>query len=184
MSTSATRRRQPPAHARPQIPLAPPRRSRWRSSLEFSARRLRHRARFFLPASRARSVTTAMNRYIDTIAQSPANAPVTDHHADQQACSNRAPEAADATQHDDQKGRHDGVDADLRPDAPYRRQYDPGECCQRDAECEYTEPQSGQVDAERIISLSYEPALIFAPYEVRSMNSHSAPMASAAAPAA
>ena len=59
------------------------------------------------------------------------------HQADQQPGDDRAPEAADAAEHDDQERRHHRVDAHVRPDAPDRRQDDAGERREHGAEREH-----------------------------------------------
>ena len=54
----------------------------------------------------------------------------------------RAPEAADAAEHDDEERRHDGIDADVRAHAPDRRHDDAGESRERDAQREHEEAQA------------------------------------------
>ena len=78
---------------------------------------------------RARNVTTAMNsRYIDSSDHSDAYAPVNPTTSPTiSAGDDRAPEAADAAQHDDEERRHHRVDADVRAHAPDRRHHHAGE---------------------------------------------------------
>ena len=49
----------------------------------------------------------------------------------------RAPKAANATENDDQKRRHDCVDADVRANTPEGRHDDAGDGRQRRAQCEH-----------------------------------------------
>src|SRR4029079_10892387 len=60
-----------------------------------------------------------------------------------------APEATDASEHDDQERRNDGIDADVRPAAPDRREHDAGGPRERRAEAEHEEAEAPDVDAER-----------------------------------
>jgi hypothetical protein len=61
----------------------------------------------------------------------------------------RAPEAADAAQHDDEEGRHHRVHAHVRPQAPDRRHDDAGDRGERRAQREYAQAQAREVVAER-----------------------------------
>ena len=83
------------------------------------------------------------SRYIDSSDHSDAYAPDSPTTMpDQQCRRDRAPEAADAAQHDDQERRHHRIDADVRTDAPDRRHDDAGDRRERDAQREHEQPQS------------------------------------------
>ena len=106
----------------------------------------------FRPNSpRARKVTTAMNsRYIDM--QRPlggVGAGEPDDQAHHEPGDHRAPEAADAAQHDDEERRHHRVDAHVRADAPDRRHDDARDRRERGAEREHPQAQPREVEAER-----------------------------------
>ena len=78
----------------------------------------------------------------------------TDGETDQQARNDRAPETADAAEHDHQERRNDGIDAHMRTDAPDRRHDDAGDRRQHGAEHEHQQPQPRQIDAERAHDLA------------------------------
>jgi hypothetical protein len=78
----------------------------------------------------------------------------TDGETDQQTRHDRAPETADAAEHDHQKRGNDRVDAHMRTNAPDRRHDDSGDRRQHGAEHEHQQPQPRQIDAERAHDLA------------------------------
>src|SRR6266540_4128251 len=77
----------------------------------------------------------------------------------------RTPEAADATEHDDQERRDHGIDADVRSKPPDRGENDARHRSQRGAEREYEEAKTPDVDAERahhlaVVSTRFDPGSV------------------------